>query len=146
MEAAEALRRALATAEYEKLMHEELASAKQDLASAKQELVSAKHEELKRRDQLEHEELKRRVQLKHEELMRRGHLSNPRGAYAEARVHFQAAYPVEARVEAYLAAVATLGQKPLTVAKLSFCASTGRAYWLWAAPSSPGGGVRQIGA
>ena len=138
MEAAEALRRALATAEYEKLMHEELASAKQDLASAKQELVSAKHEELKQRDQLEHEELmrrghlkheelKRRDQLKHEELMRRGHLSSTRGAYAEARAHFQAAYAVEARVEAYLAAVATHGQKPLPVAELSFCSSSGRA-------------------
>ena len=67
------------------------------------------------------------VLSEHEELMRRGHLSSTRGAYAEARAHFQAAYAVEARVEAYLAAVATHGQKPLPVAELSFCSSSGRA-------------------
>ena len=55
-------------------------------------LATAKHEKLML------------VAAKHDELMRRGHLSDTRGAYAEARAHFQAAYAVEARAESFLAA------------------------------------------
>ena len=49
---------------------------------------------------------------KHDELMRRGDLSNTRGAYAEARAHFQAAFAVETRAESFVAAAAQHGQKP----------------------------------